>query len=74
MFLEVYIAHHNSMRDNDNDIFASYIIRVVKLSSRNVNYLVIAGAALLYVSVFLYIFSERDHPDAGHEFLCNVWE
>ncbi len=44
--------------------------RVVKLSSRNLNYLIVAGAAVLYASVFLYIFSDR----TPHDVLCNVWK
>ena len=47
-------------------------LRVVKLSSRNLNYLIVAGATLLYVSVFLYTYSERDHQDVAHGILCNV--
>ena len=53
-------------------IFLYATCRVVKLSSRNLNYLIVAGAALLYGSVFLYIFSERDHQDVAHDVLCNV--
>ena len=42
---------------------------MIKLSSPNLNYLVVAGAIILYTSVYLYIFSER----AGlHDALCNV--
>ena len=46
--------------------------RVVRLSSYKLNYLIVAGAALLYASVFLYIFSEREHHYIAHGFLCNV--
>ena len=46
--------------------------RVVKLSSCNLNYLIVIGAILLYGSVFPYGFSERDHHDAAHDALCNV--
>ena len=43
--------------------------RIVKLSSRNLNYLIVAGAAILYTSVFFYIFSERE---SLHDSLCSV--
>ena len=49
------------------------IYRVVKLSSPNLNYLIIAGAALLYVSVFLYVFSAQNkHQAVQQTLLCNV--
>lgn len=53
-------------------ITITYVYRVVKLSSPNLNYLIVAGAALAYASVFLYIFSEREHQHIAHEVLCNV--
>jgi len=47
--------------------------RVVKLSSPNLNYLIIAGAALLYISVFLYVFSAQNrHQAVLQTLLCNV--
>ena len=47
--------------------------RVVKLSSPNLNILIIAGAILLYVSVFLYVFSVDDMEEAlTQTILCNV--
>ena len=49
-----------------------YFSRVLKLSSRNLNYLIIAGAVLLYISVYFYIFSERDLEGVAHDALCNV--
>ena len=49
------------------------VCRVVKLSSPNLNILVIAGAILLYVSVFLYVFSVDDKEEAlTQTILCNV--
>ena len=49
------------------------VCRVVKLSSPNLNILIIAGAVLLYVSVFLYVFSV-DHMEEvlTQTILCNV--
>ena len=45
----------------------------MKLSSPNLNYLIIAGAALLYMSVFLYIFSATNKDDSlTQTLLCNV--
>ena len=52
------------------------VCRVVKLSSPNLNILIIAGAVLLYVSVFLYVFSV-DHMEEAltQTILCNVrWQ
>jgi len=47
--------------------------KVVKLSSPNLNYLIVAGAALLYVSVFLYVFSAQNkHQAVLQTLLCNV--
>ena len=44
--------------------------RVVKLSSPNLNYIIIVGVALLYISVYMYTLSE---PDALQQtILCNV--
>ena len=49
------------------------VYRVVKLSSPNLNILIIAGAILLYVSVFLYVFSVEDKEEAlTQTILCNV--
>ena len=49
------------------------VCRVVKLSSPNLNILIIAGAILLYVSVFLYVFSVDDKEKAlTQTILCNV--
>ena len=46
---------------------------MVKLSSPNLNILIIAGAILLYVSVFLYVFSVEDKEEAlTQTILCNV--
>ena len=44
--------------------------RVVKLSSPNLNYIIIAGVALLYVSVFLYTISSQE--TLPQTLLCNV--
>ena len=46
---------------------------VVKLSSPNLNYLIIAGAGLLYASVFLYLVTAQKHQTNIQTFLCNVW-
>ena len=44
-----------------------------ELSSPNLNILIIAGAVLLYVSVFLYVFSVGDMEEAlTQTILCNV--
>ena len=49
------------------------LFRVMKLSSRNLNYLTIAGAALLYASVFQYIFSAQNiQHSIIQTILCNV--
>ena len=49
------------------------VCRVVKLSSPNLNILIITGAVLLYVSVFLYVFSVDDMEEAlTQTILCNV--
>ena len=50
----------------------THALRVLKLSSRNLNYLIIAGAVLLYICAYLYIFSERDLEKVAHDALCNV--
>ena len=47
--------------------------RVVRLSSPNLNYLIIVGAALLYGTVFLYVFSAQNmHQAIVQSILCNV--
>ena len=44
----------------------------MKLCSRNLNYLIILGAALLYASVFMYEFTaDRNHANL-QTVLCNV--
>ena len=49
------------------------MFRVVKLSSPNLNYLIIAGAALLYISVIMYTTSAQDlHQHVLQTVLCNV--
>jgi gamma-aminobutyric acid type B receptor len=50
----------------------SLFFRVLKLSSCHLNYLIVAGATLLYLSVFFYVFSERNNEDIVHDILCNV--
>ncbi len=44
--------------------------RVVKLSSPNLNYLIIVGAALLYACVYLYVTPVSDQSSTT--ILCNV--
>jgi hypothetical protein len=63
---------HSCCVINHHPVYVAMFLRVVKLSSRNLNFLIVAGATLLYVSVFLYIFSERDFEDIAHDALCNV--
>ena len=44
--------------------------RVVKLSSPNLNYIIIAGVALLYTSVFMYTYTAEEA--LFQTILCNV--
>jgi hypothetical protein len=44
--------------------------RVVKLSSPNLNYIIIAGVALLYTSVFMYTYTVEEAT--VQTLLCNV--
>ena len=37
-----------------------YVYRLVKLSSPNLNYFIIIGAVLMYVSIFFYILPVTD--------------
>ena len=47
--------------------------RVVKLASPNINYLLIAGAALMYTCVFLYTFMFTEIDEVSKQtVLCNV--
>ena len=47
--------------------------RYVKLSSPNLNYLIITGAALLYTTVLLHVFSVEDQNHSLMQtILCNV--
>ena len=46
------------------------VYRVVKLSSPNLNYFIITGAALLYVSIYLYIIPINTKCTAN--IICNV--
>ena len=45
-------------------------LRVVKLSSPNLNYIIIVGVILLYTSVFMYTYSAEGAT--LQTFLCNV--
>ena len=47
-----------------------YCIRVVKLSSPNLNYIVIAGVTLLYTSVYMYTITAQEA--LPQTLLCNV--
>ena len=44
----------------------------MKLSSPNLNYLIIIGAGCLYVSVYMYVFVADRENIFGQTFLCNV--
>ena len=47
--------------------------RVVKLSSPNLNYLIIVGSVLLYTCVYLYVYSVNSFDRQDLEtFICNV--
>ena len=49
------------------------MFRVVKLSSPNLNYLIIAGAALLYIAVILHAVSAQNEQQITLQTaLCNV--
>ena len=50
--------------------FSVYFLRVVRLTSPNLNYLVIAGAVLLYVSIFFWV-TPADNKGIATT-LCNV--
>ena len=48
------------------------ILRIVKLSSPNLNYLIISGAALLYISVYMYTFTIDQDQANFQTIICNV--
>ena len=50
------------------DIF----FRIVKLSSPNLNYLIISGATLLYISVYMYVFTAGKDQLIIQTLICNV--
>ena len=52
------------------DITIFGFFRVVKLSSPNLNYVIIVGVVLLYTSVFLYTYSTE--VATLQTLLCNV--
>ena len=63
------LATHNNM----HSVFSSVSSRVVKLASPNINYLLIAGAALMYACVFMYTFMFTNVNEAWKQtILCNV--
>lgn len=51
-------------------LYTDCFFRVVKLSSPNLNYIIIAGVALLYISVYMYTFTAEVAP--LQTLLCNV--
>ena len=46
--------------------------RIVKLSSPNLNYLIISGATLLYISVYMYVFTAGKDQLIIQTLICNV--
>ena len=51
-------------------LLVSLTCRVVKLSSPNLNYIIIAGVALLYTSVFMYTYTAEEAM--AQTLICNV--
>ena len=49
-----------------------FLFRIVKLSSPNLNYLIIFGAGILYASVYMYIYTAHEDQTAIQTALCNV--
>ena len=47
-------------------------VRIVKLSSPNLNYLIIIGAGFLYMSVYMFLFTAGREPTFAQTILCNV--
>ena len=55
VFIILLPFSHSRSHITINIIILSYINRVVKLSSPNLNYFIIVGAMLMYSSIYFYL-------------------
>ena len=60
------------MLQNNKHNYVFITCRIVKLSSPNLNYLIIIGAGCLYVSVYMYVFVADRENIFDQTVLCNV--